>query len=89
MEKTSVDYLSLDVEGAEYDILKAAFNNTNDLKFNVAGIETTYFDRPQFSRARLELIYLMKRNGYKLQTHIGEDDFYIHESFGEPSSQNS
>ena len=37
----TVDYLSLDIEGSEYKVLQAAFENRNDWKFNVATIETT------------------------------------------------
>ena len=81
LNKTTIDYLSLDVEGAEYGIIKAAVDGNKDLKFNVAGIETSYLGRPEFGNSRLETVYLMRRNGYQLRNHIGEDDFYVHKSF--------
>jgi hypothetical protein len=69
------------VEGAEYGIMEALFNGNKDLKFNVAGIETTYLGRAEFGSSRLEMVYLMRRNGYQLRKHLGEDDFYVHKSF--------
>ena len=81
LNKTTVDYLSLDVEGAEYGIIESVVEGNKDLIFNVAGIETSYLGRPEFGSSRLETIYLMKRNGYQLHSHIGEDDFYVHNSF--------
>ena len=81
MNKTTIDYLSLDVEGSEYGILDALFSNSNELKFNVASIETTYLSKPEFGSSWVEMYYLMRRNGYQLQNHIGEDDFYVHKSF--------
>ena len=81
MNKTTIDYLSLDVEGAEYGILNAVFNNKNDMRFNVASIETTYLGKPEFGSSRVEMYYLMRQNGYQLQNHIKEDDFYVHKKF--------
>ena len=73
---TTVDYLSLDVEGAEYGILNAAFEN-KDWNFNVASVEQTYQSLPAFGSSRLEMIYLLRSNGYWMQNHVGEDDIYV------------
>ena len=73
---TSVDYLSLDVEGAEFGILNAAFEN-KDWSFNVASVEQTYQSLPAFGSSRLEMIYLLRSNGYWMQNHVGEDDIYV------------
>ena len=68
-------------EGSEYKVLQAAFENRNDWRFNVATIETTYQDVPNFGTSGLEMIYLMKRNGYVLQQRMGEDDVFINKKF--------
>ena len=91
LNKTTVDFLSLDVEGAEYEILASTFDkdtvrkskaeNQEDLVFNVATIETTYLDKQEFYRSSCEMKYLMRRNGYTLHRRLGEDVIYIHKSF--------
>ena len=91
LNKTTVDFLSLDVEGAEYEILASTFErdtvrkskaeNQEDLAFNVATIETTYLDKQEFYRSSCEMKYLMRRNGYTLHRRLGEDVIYIHKSF--------
>ena len=55
---TTIDFLSLDVEGAEYGILEAAFENNRDWNFNVASIELTYQSTPAFGSSRLEMLYI-------------------------------
>ena len=91
LNKTTVDFLSLDVEGAEYEILSSTFEkdtirkskaeNQEDLVFNVATIETTYLDKQEFYRSSCEMKYLMRRHGYTLHRRLGEDVIYIHKSF--------
>ena len=77
----TVDYLSLDIEGSEYKVLQAAFENRNDWKFNVATIETTYQEVPHFGSSSLEMNYLMKRNGYIQHQRIEEDDVFVNKKF--------
>ena len=77
----TVDYLSLDIEGSEYKVLQAAFENRNDWKFNVATIETTYQEVPHFGSSSLEMNYLMKRNGYIQHQRIEEDGVYVNKKF--------
>ena len=91
LNKTTVDFWSLDVEGAEYEILASTFEkdavgkskaeNQEDLAFNVATIETTYLDKQEFYRSSCEMKYLMRRHGYTLHRRLGEDVIYIHKSF--------
>ena len=91
LNKTTVDFLSLDVEGAEYEILASTFEkdtvrkskakNQEDLVFNVATIETTYLDKQEFYRSSCEMKYLMRQHGYTLHRRLGEDVIYIHKSF--------
>ena len=74
---TTIDFLTLDVEGAEYGILEAAFENNKDWNFNVANIEMTYQSTPAFGSSRLEMLYMLRSNGYWMQNHVGEDDIYV------------
>ena len=64
-----IDYFSLDVEGAEYRILKKF--NFEKYKFKILGIE----------RPKKELEQLLKDKGYFYIYDIGGDDFYYHKDF--------
>ena len=91
LNKTTVDFLSLDVKGAEYEILSSTFEknvvrkkkseNQEDLIFNVATIEATYLDEQELYRSSCEMEYLMRRHGYTLHRRLGEDVIYSHKSF--------
>lgn len=81
IEKTNFEYLSLDIEGAEYSVLNSAFTNNHDFRFNVGTIETSHIDLPQFRASHLELMYLMKQKGYNLKNKVGEDDVFVHKNF--------
>ena len=91
LNKTTVDFLSLDVKGAEYEILSSTFEknavrkkkaeNQEGLIFNVATIEETYLDEQELYRSSCEMKYLMRRNGYTLHRRLGEDVIYSHKSF--------
>ena len=78
--KTSINYVSLDVEGSEYGIMHSAFKYNDELLFDIATIATTYLGGI-FGNHLLEMRYLMKRNGYELHKHIGEDDIFIRKDF--------
>ena len=80
IEKPSVDYLSLDVEGSEYGIMHSVFQHNNDIAFNVASIETTYLDG-LLGHSWLEMQYLMRSEGYVLYKNVGEDDIFVHQKF--------
>ena len=91
LNKTTVDFLSLDVKGAEYEILSSTFEknavrkkkaeNQEGLIFNVATIEETYLDEQELYRSSCEMKYLMRRHGYTLHRRLGEDVIYSHKSF--------
>ena len=81
IERTSIDYISLDVEGSEYGVMHTAFQYNNDLKFNIASVETTYLDVHGFGASWMEMRYLMRSEGYELHKHIGEDDIFIRKGF--------
>ena len=79
--KTTIDILSLDVEGAEYGIIMSLFKSKNGVKFRVGSIEISYSDILGYNKSLVELSYLMKRNGYDLQNALKEDDIYVRNDF--------
>ena len=70
-----VDFLSLDTEGSEYDILKNF--NFNEYKFNVICIEHN------FNNNRILISKLLIKNGYKkIDFSFSDiDDYFIHQDF--------
>ena len=81
---TEIDFLSLDIEGAEYEVLNASFK-AKDFKFKVATVEVTSFGKI-FGRTMLELEYLLKRNKYINDRSVGVDTIIRHKTF-EPLPQ--
>ena len=79
--QTRVDFLSLDVEGAEYGIMQTLFEEKNEIRVNVASIEVTYADLEGFNSNSMEMLYVMKRNGYVYDRNIGEDAIFVHKDF--------
>ena len=73
---TNVDFLSLDVEGAEFSIMEAAFQDKTDFRFSVATIEYAHMGSVENEGSFLEFGYMMKRNGYKNTHSIGHDVIY-------------
>lgn len=65
---TEVDYLSVDVEGAELEVLQGI--NFRRHKIHVIGIENNYPDTFQ----RVDT--LLKKNGYEKITTLGGDEIY-------------
>ena len=61
-----VHYLSIDVEGAELEILQAL--DTNRFDINVIGVENNYKD--------FRIPKIMKQIGYKFHSIVG-DEFYV------------
>ena len=73
----NIDYFSLDVEGAEYDIMQSLLRDKGKIKLRVASIENTYADMIGQQKSELELTYFMSRNGYHIHKKIGEDDIFV------------
>lgn len=67
LNRSRIDYFSLDVEGAELIILNSIDWKTIDI--DVFTIETTY--------NRNEIVPLMMSNGYKIITSIGGDEIFM------------
>jgi hypothetical protein len=69
-----IDYLSIDTEGSELDILTAFFNDSRGYVFNSITVEHNYV---QDTRQKLSL--LLTQNGYRNQfsTLSRCDDFYV------------
>jgi len=61
-----IDYLSVDTEGAEYEILNSIdFENVH---ISIIGVENNYSDK--------KIYRLLKRSGFKLHSILGADEFY-------------
>jgi FkbM family methyltransferase len=65
----TIDYFSLDIEGMEFTVMR-----------------NFPFDRYVFSSIGIEkpssdLIKLLEANGYRYESTVGYDDFFLHESF--------
>jgi len=69
-----IDYFSLDIEGAEFPVLKTIDFDKVDIR--VFSIEVTKLDSI-FDGRLTQLKYLMKRNGYEFYKEIREDYIYV------------
>lgn len=71
----SIDYLSIDTEGSEYEIL----NSFNFSKYSITIITVEH----NFTPKRDDIFKLLVRNGYRrvFETISMFDDWYIRESF--------
>ena len=65
----AIDYLSLDVEGAEYEVFK-------NFPFHIYKFMSMTIERPP-----KKLNNLLFKNGYKFVKNYKVDSFYIHKSF--------
>lgn len=76
MGNPHVDYFSLDVEGAEYQVLKTIpFDKTS--KFTLISVETNQA-RTNFEGKRKDLHKLMEKvNGYVYSGSMVIDDFFL------------
>ena len=69
-----IDYFSLDIEGAEFPVLKTIDFDKVDIR--VFSIEVTKLDSI-FDGRLTQLKYLMKRNGYEFYKEVKEDYIYV------------
>jgi len=63
---SSIDYLSIDTEGGEFNILKSL--NLKKIKVDVISVENNYYS--------LKFLFLLRRFGYKLVAIAGSDEIY-------------
>ena len=73
---TKIDYFALDVEGAEFSIMEAAFKNQTDFQFSVAIIEYAHMESLENMGSFLGFCYMMKRTGYNNTHFIGHYAIY-------------
>lgn len=71
-----IDYLSIDVEGAEIYVLRGI--DFSKVKIKVISVENTY--------NMGEVHALMRKNGFRFKYVVGIDSFFVHESFEEEFS---
>jgi FkbM family methyltransferase len=76
-----IDYLSIDIEGGEYDVLKGF--PFEQYTFQTITVEVNaYLGREQLCR-RDDIRILLESNGYRFvraSDHLGIDDFYVYAS---------
>ena len=70
---TFIEYLSLDTEGTELEILKSV--DHSKYKFGIIDVEHNY-EQPR----RFDIMYYLLANGYVLKTENHWDDRYIYKS---------
>jgi len=73
-----IDYLSLDIEGSEFPVLKTIDFDKIDIK--VISVENTKLGNI-FEGTDTHLRYHLQRNGYKLYETVGEDVVYVKKDF--------
>ena len=78
MGNPTIDYLSLDIEGAEFPVLQSVAFDEVDIK--VISIEVNHLGQI-FDGRRANLATLMKRNGYEFYKAVGIDDIWVKKGF--------
>jgi FkbM family methyltransferase len=76
-----IEYLSLDTEGSEYEILKA-------LDFSKYTFGTIHVEHNFVMPKREQIRSLLTSNGYKFLQQNRHDDYYIHNSLNPPKNIN-
>ena len=74
----TVDYLSLDIEGAELDVLRSIDFDEIDIK--VISIEINHIGTI-WDGTHTELKYLLSRNGYEFYKIVEIDEIYVKKGF--------
>ena len=73
LELPTVDYFSLDIEGAEYQVLKTLpFSSGN---INLFGIETAHAGKI-FDGSEDDIMKLLEKNGYEYVAYTRLDKFF-------------
>ena len=74
----TVDYLSLDIEGAELQVLRSI--NFDEIDIKVISIETNHIGMI-WDGTDTELKYLLNRNGYEFYKQVKIDEIYVKKGF--------
>ena len=74
----TVDYLSLDIEGVELQVLRSI--NFDEVDIKIISIESNHLGEI-WDGTTTELKYLMSRNGYEFYKKVEIDDIYIKKGF--------
>ena len=73
-----IDYLSLDIEGAELQVLESI--SFDDVDIKVISVEVAKLGKI-FDRTYTNFKHLMKRNGYALYKTLEFDEIYVKNDF--------
>ena len=74
----TIDYLSLDIEGAEFAVLKTIDFEKVDIK--VISLENFMIGKI-FEGEGTTIRYFLSGKGYKKVATVGQDDIYAHKEF--------
>ena len=74
----TIDYLSLDIEGVEIQVLRSLPFEKLDIK--VISIETNHI-RTTYDGSSTNLDFLLRRNGYTRYKSVGVDEIYVKNEF--------
>ena len=74
----TIDYLSLDIEGVEIQVLRSLPFENLDIK--VISIETNHI-RTTYDGRFTNLDFLLRRNGYTRYKSVGVDEIYVKNEF--------
>ena len=78
MGNPTIDYLSLDIEGAEFPVLQSiAFD---EVDISVISIEVNHVGQI-FDGRKANLDTLMRRNGYEFYKSVEIDDIWVKQDF--------
>lgn len=77
MHVTHINYLSLDVEGAEMEILKSI--DFNSVRFDIISVETEKAFRPEHYEAKIT--HLLRKRGYVKIWSKGRNAWFRHPDF--------
>ena len=78
LDNPTIDYLSLDIEGAEYPVLKTIDFDKFDIK--VISVENTKVGAI-FDGTGTQLRYHLQNNGYRLYQTVGQDAIFVKTEF--------
>jgi len=71
-----IDYFNLDIEGAEYQVLKTIPFHLREMKIKLMGIETVHAGKI-FNGSEEDIRSLVGKHNYKLVAQTRLDEFYL------------
>ena len=73
---TRLDFLSLDIEGNEFSVMKSILQEEKKFSFNVATIEKAHMNERANNGSFIEFHYMMRANGFHIFDSLYNDVLY-------------